>query len=233
MPKPKSREHKHESGILYVKAASLTDLARYVYNFDFTSGSLILSKSGGVPRLVAIGERINGLTVAYYINIDAPHGFVRYSFPSLPGERESASFTESSDASEKGCISILRVDLGPFKEARSARKEDILQVRMAGPEELVHAAVRKSVRDEYFASIYAFRHRDMTILCGFDLIDELADDRKTFYYAAVKSTVAGGFARYSHERNSFDFTETVGEHSYIYIKIIGLAEPFPFFKMPE
>ena len=82
-------------------------------------------------------------------------------------------------------------------------------------------------------TLYAFSMKGKSFLCGFDMIDELCDDRKTFYYAAVKDKKRGGFAKYGYADNTFGFTDTVGEHSYIYIKIINLAEPFQFFKMPD
>lgn len=220
-------------GILYVKLSSMADLARYAYNFDFSSKSIILSRQQGKPRLIALGECIKESVIGYYVSVETQHSFIRYSFPSSSDITESAVFSETAEGSEKDHISIFRVDLGDFRELKAAGRDDVQQIKVETTQDLMHAAIKKSLREESFALLYAFEARGRRFICGFDLIDELADDRKTFYYAETKDKTKGGFARYSYSSNTFEFAETVGEHSYIYIKIISLAEPFPFFKMPD
>ena len=220
-------------GILYIKLSSMVDLARYAYNFDFSSKSLILYKNGGTARLVALGECIKENVIAYYINIDTQHSFIKYTFPSSMGQTETAHFSERVDGSEKDFINIFNVDLSSFKEVKGFGKGDVLQIRVSSDRDLVHAMIKKSVREESFATLYEFEAKGKRFISGFDLIDELSDDRKTFYYAETKDKSRGGFAKYSYSSNTFEFAETVGEHSYIYIKIVKLAEPFPFFKMPD
>lgn len=229
MPKSKPKG----KGILYVKVSSMADLARYAYNFDFSSKSLILNKTGNGSRLMVLGECVKEAVIAYYINVDAPHKFIRYAFPASAGEQESARFAESAEGSEKDYINIFEADLGAFKELKGVGKNDVLQIRVGSVEDLMHAAIKKAIKEESFACLYAFEKEGKRFVCGFDLIEELADDRKTFYYAVAKDKKRGGFAKYSYATNTFEFAEAVGEHSYIYIKIINLAEPLPFFKMPD
>ncbi len=230
MPK---RDKPKGKGILYVRVATLTDLARYAYNFDFSSKSLILSRSGGHARLLALGESIKESVIAYFIDAEGEQSFVKYSFPSSADQRETARLSGAAEGSEKDYINIFAVDLGAFRELKAPGKDDVVQIKMGSAEDLVHATIKKSVREESFATLYAFEAKGKRFICGFDLIDELTDDRKTFYYAETKDKGKGGFAKYSYSSNTFEFAETVGEHSYIYIKIVRLAEPFPFFKMPD
>ncbi|MEM3839207.1 MAG: hypothetical protein QXF01_01360 [Candidatus Micrarchaeaceae archaeon] len=218
-------------GILYVKLSSLTDLARYAYNFDFSSKSLILDRRGGTPRLIALGEMVGDAVIAYYINIDTGHSFVKYSFPYSLDQTESAHFSDSA-YSEKEYINIFNVDLGNFKEQKVG-SSSVIAVKVNSANDLVHAAIKKSLREESFATLYEFELGKKRYMAGFDLIEELADDRKTFYYAETKDRHKGGFVKYSYANNTFEFTETVGEHSYIYARVISLAEPFPFFKVPD
>ncbi|MCL5419927.1 MAG: hypothetical protein M1354_03570 [Candidatus Marsarchaeota archaeon] len=232
MPESKPKQKRGKS-ILYVKAASMVDMARYAYNFDFSSKSMIADASRGHPRLLVLGESIGDAIMAYYINYDNPRSFIRYTFPSSSGERESAAFADSAEGPGKHSINVLRMSLDAFCEAKNAGRRDAIGIRMGSPEDLAHAAIKRAVKEESFISLYAFEYRGKTVLCGFDLIEELMDEKKTFYYAVLKDKRKAGFAKYSYADNTFEFTDTVEEHSFIYVKIINLAEPFPFFKMPD
>lgn len=231
MPK---RKEKNEKEILYVKLASAVDLARYAYNFDFTSRSLLQFKAeSGVTRVVCLGEAIGNVTLGYYVNIDSPSAVAIYNFPSSRDERESVRFAGNAEGNEKKGIGMINLDLSVFGKAKGVGKGEIMLIKVGSPEDLVHATIKRTVNEEAFMNLYAFDYKGKSILCCFDLIQELADDRKTFYYAVLKDKKRAGFAKYSYANNTFEFTETVEEHSYIYVKIINLAEPFQFFKMPE
>ncbi len=231
MPKGKEKNAKE---ILYVKLASAVDLARHAYNFDFTSRSLIQKAAkSGVTQVFCLGECIGNVTIAYYVNIDSPSAVAVYNFPSSRDERETVRFTGAGEGNEKNRIGILDIDLSAFGQAKNVRKDEIVMIRVGSPEDLVHATIKRTMSEESFMSLYAFDYKGRTILCCFDLLQELMDDKKTFYYAVLKDKGRAGFAKYSYADNTFEFTDTVEEHSFIYVKIINLAEPFPFFKMPE
>jgi hypothetical protein len=224
-PVPKSKE-KHEKSILYIKAASLNDLCRWVFDFDFTSRSLVYSKG----RLIALGESVGETTLAYYVNIEAESRLISYKFPSSAREPETAHFIRQADESNKNVINVIHMDLGWMKEAKKVEKDSISVIRMESPEDIFNATVKRAVREEAFMYAYSFVSGKKRYICGFDLLDELAGEKKTFYYAALSNTSTAGFVRYKYTDNTFEFTDTVEEHSYIYVKIINLAEPFQFFK---
>ena len=222
---PKGGKAKHERSIIYVKAASLADICRFAFNADFTSRSLIFFKG----RLMAIGEQIGNTLVAYYVHADKKENCVRYKFSSSAKEPEIAEFADAIDEGKSG-MNIIEVNLGYIKEAKDVEKDQIEQISIPSPGDLMNAAVKKAVREESFMSLYSFVYNNKRYIAGFELLDELSNEKKTFYYSMLKNNSTAGYAKYKYSDNTFEFTETVEEHSYIYVKIINLAEPFQFFK---
>ena len=225
MPKSKPKQGK---SILYVKVASLADICRYAFSFDFASKSLLMPN--GDNKIIALGECIGDTTIAYYVHAQPGSKILHYTFPSSADNREKVGFAERMDDQGRGYLRIISLDLSHFTRARSLGKDDVSLVEIRLPEDMMAAAIKKAIREENFMHLYSFEYGEKRYLCGFDLFDELADDRKTLYYSVLGSRSTAGFARYKYLDNTFDFTDTVEEHSYIYVKIINLAEPFQFFK---
>lgn len=225
MPRsPKGKE------ILYVKVASLGDLCRYCCNFDYTTDNVFLSRKNGRQRIIAFGETIGNTLIAYYTETNAETRMIRYTMPDSQSQKERAVFVKSAEEQPSHYLSLIEIDLGSIREARKLKKGDIATVRMADETSLINAVIKKSMRSEMLMHLYAFGHKGNLVLGAFELIDELTDDIKTFYYTLAKDRRVTSFARYDYINNKVDFTNTIGEHSYMYTKIISLAEPLPFFK---
>lgn len=226
MPKvPKGKE------ILYVRLASLDDLCRICCNFDYTTDNLFLYKERVRPMVLAFGETIGNALISYYVESEPETRLIKYTMPDS-NQREKAVYVKSAEEQPSHYLSLIEIDLGGMKRLRGIKKSEINLVRVGDETSLVSMVIKKSVRSESLMHLYAFRRRNDTILGGFELIDELTDDVKTFYYAVLRNRQATGFVRYDYINNKVEFTNTIGEHSYMYTKIISLAEPFPFF-MPD
>ncbi len=217
--------------VLYVKLASLADLARYVCNFDYTASSIISIKKPSGYQLFSFGEQLDGAIIAYYINAPDSESMVCYSYPSSGDRSENAHFVNEIGSPPNHYMNILEIDGSNLKEAKKAKP--MTMVRAKSPEELIIAVIRKGVAHESLPHIYSFKKSAKTVFCAFDVIDELSEGPRTLYYALSTANHEACFARYKYIENKVDFTAYMGEHSYMYAKIINLAESFPFFKMPD
>lgn len=230
MPKSKTQQGK---SILYVKARSLNDLARLVCNFDYTAENLVLTKDGKGYRLLALGECIGDVTLSYYVNVPGKERLMQYTMPGPDSDQELSRFVSTAGERPSHYISIIETDLSVFKEAKDVTKKAVVGVRMGTFDDLISAVIMKAVRGEFFPHVYAFSEGSKTVFGAFDVFEELADDRKAFYYTVADYKKSGNFARYSYNTGKIDITDRLGEHAYMYVKIISLAEKFPFFKMPD
>jgi len=103
-------------------------------------------------------------------------------------------------------------------------------IKVGRYESLVKSLVKKAVEKEEIEKAYIFEKNSKYYIGVFDLLEELTDNKKSFYYAELKEYSESSFIRYNYSSDKIEFTKDFGEHSYLYIKLINLAEPFPFFK---
>lgn len=219
--------------MLYIKLKSLDDLCRYVCNFDYTNSSLMLTKEGSQQRLFAVGETVGDSTIAYYVNVTKPEQVISYTYPSYDNQSENSHFLEAPAHQQSHYMNIINIRRSGFKQSKLNAPKDLITIELEDSSDLIKAIIKRGVSSESIPQIYAFEYGKKTIMCGFDVIEELSDDVKILYYAVSSSTKRENFARYKYSENKVDFTDFLGEHSYMYAKIINLAEPYPFFKMPN
>ena len=225
--RPKKRK------ILYIKLSSLDDLCRYACNFDYTNSTVMSIRSASAYRIFAIGEDLGEASIAYYINSASKESLISYTYPSSPSQRENSHFTDQMGGPQSHCMGIISIDNAGFKQAAAKGIKRITMMGLSSPHDLVSAIVKSASGGSTIPRMYAFNHGGRKALCAFDAIAELSGDDNILYYSFTEKNVPGSFARYKYTENKVDFTEHMGEHSYMYVKIINLAEPFPFFKMPD
>ncbi|MDE1822983.1 MAG: hypothetical protein KGH69_01205 [Candidatus Micrarchaeota archaeon] len=223
----------HGKSMLYVKAASMMDLCRYCCGYDFNTDMLLRTKEGKETRIMALGEQIGDVTLGYYVESEGKGSIISYKFPEYGKGPESMEFVNSIEQQPGNYISVIDLDLKGMKKAKEASSKDIMLMRMEKPESMINAAIRKGLRGEALPYLYSFAVKGYTVLCGFDLIDGLNDEKRMLYYTVMGKKKDEGFLRWSYTANRFDFVDVIGEYSYIYVKIINLAGPFSFFKMPD
>ena len=219
------------NSIVYVKLGSLDDLSRYVCNFDYTASSIISIKAKSGYTLMAFGEQVEGNTIAYNIDIKGNEKIISYTYPSSSSQSENSHFVNEIGALPNHYMNILEMDGKNLKKA--AKIKPIPTVMVQDPYAFITAVIRRGVASDSLAHIYSFSKGGKTIYCAFDIIEELSEGPRTLYYSISNKKHGAGFARYKYTENKVDFATYMGEHSYMYAKIINLAEPFPFFKMPN
>ncbi len=228
---PKTKE-KRGTKLLYVKANSVEDIARFAYNPESISKNLICSKHDSEIMLVALGEHIGDNIIAYYTDIKSEPMFVRYVLPTEFNE-EKAVLIEHGAETDKNSIFVLRTDLTVFGEIKNVDSEDIMLLRVGHADDIVNAVAMKVAHEEHPGTLYVFEKAGKAYIAGFDLVDELSGDRKTFYYAPLKDMNRRGFIKYNYKDSTFVFSDSIDEHTYIYLKVLNLSEAFPFFKLPD
>lgn len=229
------KKHTHDKSVVYVQARTLNDLCRYACNFDFTSENLLLTKSGSSYRLFGLGEELGDAVLAYYVNIEKKEKILKYTFTSFESnENEQSRFVSNAEPQPGHYINIIDIEeMKGFKDDKKAAQDSVAIVRLGSASDMVNAAIKKAVKSESLFYLYRFPIKKGMVLAGFDLIDQLSNGKRTFYYAILDNNDSSSFARFSYTSSKVDFTNSIGEHSYLYVKIVNLAEAFPFFKMPD
>ena len=218
--------------IAYIKVKSAKDLARMAFSGDFSSRSLLSSDSGGRHRLMLLGEQIADTVLAYYCETDSKSRGLLYSGGDSADSAEKVDFYEKDPGMEKGFLDIFDVDITAFANGKIDVKSVSL-VRVKSTDMLVKMAIKSAVKEESIRQLYLFSRGGRQALGGFDLIDELNDDKRSFYYSFPVSIREAAFAKYDYKSGRVEFSDRIGEYSYMFLKIINLAEPFPFFKVPD
>ncbi len=229
---PKSKKEAKGS-IFYLRAESIEDIARRACRFDYTSDLLLLAKSPKGNELVSFGGRIKDTILAYYVSVRESGRTIRYA-PASGDAGEKAEFVRAvePDASNRYYINVMRADLSGFSRAKGIDSKAVEQIRVESALDLVSSVIKKTAKEEVLAHIYSFPFRGRKFLAAFDIVNSLSDDRPAFFFTALEGGTKG-FARYDYREDRLDFTDAVGEHAYMYAKVINLAEPFPFFSQKK
>ena len=211
--------------ILPIKAKSVLDIIRGACSFDTYSKDLLAFKKENKNFLYLLGEELDDTVIAYYVSTDKIGEFAIYS-ATTEGEKLDFS-NEYKEQFNAHYINILPLESLPFEERKG---EEPIMIKVGRYESLVKSLVKKAVEKEEIEKAYIFEKNSKYYIGVFDLLEELTDNKKSFYYAELKEYSESSFIRYNYSSDKIEFTKDFGEHSYLYIKLINLAEPFPFFK---
>ncbi|MDE1761783.1 MAG: hypothetical protein KGH78_01155 [Candidatus Micrarchaeota archaeon] len=226
MPKESKKGGKQ---LLYIEASTLEDIVRFATRFDSSAKELITAKFGKKHRIIALAEGIDDVVIALYKDIDVDADTIRYEYTSGASR---AQFVSGVEQRQPGVafVNLVEIEISKFREAKPSAVKGVDCVQVKGEGSLIKGLIKKSVIRETIEYAYAFPYKGKTIIGAFDLIEELSGERKTFYYSTSNSKAKADFARYNYTTDKLDFSDEFGEHSYMYVKIINLAKPFPFFK---
>ncbi|MGI0141235.1 MAG: hypothetical protein ACREBF_01110 [Candidatus Micrarchaeales archaeon] len=227
-----AKEAKKDKGgkeLLYTEADTIEDIARFSSRFDTSARELLIWNSGGKHRVIALAESLGSKVIALYKDIKVEADTIRYVYGTEQQNRVEfvSSFEQQNGSSYTNLIDI---DLSKFKPAKSTAIKDIGCVRIKKIDDMVKSAIKRGAMREGIEYLYAFPYKGKTVLGAFDIVEELSGEKKTFYYSISNVKMKYGFARYKFATNAVDFSNDFGEHSYLYVKIINLAQQFAFFK---
>ena len=227
---PKGSAKKGGKELIYIEAVSVEDIARFSCRFDSSARELLIDNRNGKHRLVALAEGINDAVIAIYKEMGADADTLRYTYG--PERGEKTEFVSTFEQRQSGVcyIDLVDIDFSKMRPAKPSITKNVDVIRINRVDDLVKGAIKFGVMHEGIGHLYAFEWKGKQILGAFDLIDDFEGDRKTFYYSVSNKKSIASFARYKFAANVVDFSDDFGEHSYLYAKIVNLAEPFSFFK---
>lgn len=220
-----AKKTKDAALLVPVKLYSLTDIARYAYRFNFTFDNLFRGANGKGRALFAFGETLNGKCLLYTFELNKAARFLNYKPPDN-GEEEQAVLSDEYNEGWQA-TGILSMDTEGFGVFKNAGKFKLKHVKLGGFEDIVMLAVKNTGEDDGLRCLYCFEdknNKNKLVFYGINLINSIHDDESVIYYATTELKDRFGFAMYDYKSGKVAPTSRVGEHSYMYLKIINLAE---------
>ncbi|MEM3841198.1 MAG: hypothetical protein QXN59_00675 [Candidatus Micrarchaeaceae archaeon] len=214
-----------------IKLLSPLDLARYVSDSYLQNAPVMLIKNAsGRYSIVAYGENLKKSRIAYYAELQSKPSYMAYRI--IDG-KEKLSF--SADAALQEGIHFLRIvpiEMQYNKFSFSA-KPKVLSIYSNNAISLAkHIALRSSMNEMGTDKVYSFIKDGERFIGSFDVMPE--DDIQTFVYAKMHDTKIFNFFRYNYTADTIEETDALYNSSDVYVRVINLAEPFPFvLDMPE
>jgi hypothetical protein len=242
MVKRRRKNHQRRSKMMCIPLRSELDLVRCACRFSHNSADILVSEHTHSEGLVGYvpSETVGKCILAYTARISTGSDSLVYSYDDLSHAETIADYNPTDSAVPKTNsyrIGLTRINLSNFDTKGGMAKNGINFVRMEKHEDLIKSVIKKSLYKEELENIFIFKYKGKNVLYAFDIIESLADETHVLYYAMFDIEIEGLFARYNYSSGSVDFSNAFGEHSYMYVKLIFLADMPKFFegalKMPE
>ncbi len=213
----------------FVKLRSVHDMARNVSTFGDLIRPIFAQKNQGGYRLMWPGAKIGECRIVLYCESKEIGNCLLYKPKSEFGE-ESVEFMAVQPSGPQGgnaqCIPILELKNVPFEEKKPRIDASCIEARDSS--QLIKAVITKAMDHETMGKVYVFSYKQARYVAAFGLIDE--DELKFLTYSRLDEGGEFCFFRYNYSNDRVEPTNTFGDHSYIYVRVVNLAEPFPFFK---
>lgn len=230
---PNKNKGSSSNTICLLKLHSINDIARCVYNFDFTFENLFYDSD--INMLFAFGEKIAEENIVYYIELNEKWEFIKYTPPSLEDKEEAELINtrKQLDSNTNCYINIIGLSSKIFKQNKKDHTKDVIMVPIKDYENIIKLAVSRSGNENNLLRLYCFKDKKLgkAVLFGFDLIEALSNEKRYIYYTIVELSLVKNFAVYNYRENKTNFVDSVGEHSYLYLKVINLEEKPSFIKI--
>ena len=213
----------------YVEVESPLDLVRHA--FGYTSGHLKAVKSNSKYNLLSMGERLGEIRMIYYVQMDKIGNFFVY-YPATAYSPEKFEIRDKliSDPSDYKTYKAPIVELVtfPYLEEKDMKKSGkIIKIEIKDSNALVKSLANYANEDEPLPKLYAFYKGNDHIIGTFDFFHE--SGARIFTYAKIDIKEKFGALSYTYTTDSIEPANTFSEKSAIYIRVINLKKPFPFF----
>ncbi len=217
---------------IYVKLASMNDLARLACHFSQHNKTIFASQLEHKNSIFVLGEHIEDTKIVYYINQEKYPAIISYT--NGEARPEHISMLDTIDAVAKPdtyYLNVVEIDTKSFKPVSNLKVEDLGIIMVRKHEDLIKAIIKKSVERGEFEHAYVLERKGKHYIVSFDIFEDFLHGSTILYYSELKSKPTAKFARFDYTSNSVDFSDDFGERKYVYVKLIYLAQPFDFFKI--
>ncbi len=218
----------------FLEVAGLADIARNVSTFGETVKPLYAVKEGKGFRLLSHSVKLGDGRVMLYFDTDECRNFLTYK-PGTSSEKETVCFKDTIFAAVPGQdiqnIPILEFAANPFETAKE--KPDVMCLEVKRYSAVVKGVIGRALENGGIGKAYVFRSGKDWYVGSFSLIEE-EEDTRVFAFARLDADARHSFFRYNYNTDRVELTDSFGEHSYMYVRIINLKEAPKFFKpMPD
>ncbi len=225
----KTRKAKHQPSYgYYVQLNALIDLARSTCTLGGGASHINAIKQGSKYRLFSLGEKLDGIRLLYCIDVDSKGDMLVYN-PSA--EDEDCAFKDSVPLSpedyRKYKIPVVEISHSLYT-IKNKLGDEVATVQVKDLASLVKSIVSDTSGRTESIRMYSFFYKDKHIIGTFALFRDGAT--RTFAYTASDSKERFGYLRYNYLNDSVEFCRSTTEKAMIYLRVMNLAEPFPFFR---
>ena len=211
----------------YIELESPLDLARY--SLDYHGSHIKAIRYGDAYRLFSMGEKVGDIRILYYVTSEKLSNFMVYKPWSDYGEKleMSESITEQMDYKSYRAP-IVEILSNPYIETTDFKKVGrIIKIEVKDPNTLVKSLAGYSHDEDQLPRLYCFKIDSNRVIGTFDLFHE--SGVKIFAYAKIPSDKRFGAIVYNYLTDTIEPVISFTEKAAIYIKVINLKNPFPFF----
>ncbi|MGI0100874.1 MAG: hypothetical protein ACREBH_04130 [Candidatus Micrarchaeaceae archaeon] len=222
----KERKKRKEISAYYVELESMLDLARHA--FDYPTTHINAVRIGNAYRMFSQGEKIGDVRMLYYVTVDKLSNFLVYT----PGSDSNERFEMRESVHEADYRSykapIVEMLSNPYTEVKDIKKDGkVVKVGVRDPNMLIRSVAGYGHDDEMLPKLYSFYSGKDHIIGTFDFFRE--GGAKIFTYAKTEMEQRFSAIRYNYTSDSIEPVNSFAEKSALYIRIINLKSPFPFF----
>ena len=219
---------KHSKGkdiyAAYCEVESEIDLAKTA----LCSGKRFINAvaAGKNIRLFVQGEKFNDIRILYYKDVEKRGSILTY----VHENGESAALTDIVPERQDFRSYVAQIvefsDL-PYKEEKDFKKVgQIIKAEVKDHAMLAKCVAALTADDEGIPKMYSFFSKGEHIIGSFDLFHEGA---KVFSYSKIQEKASFGALKYDYMTGRVLPANLMNDNIGIYIRIINLKNPFPFF----
>lgn len=230
MPKKSKKEEKKEDPTdvqaMFVKLNGLGDLARSALTLSEITRPVFAVKTKSGYTLLSPGIKLGDARVVFFLEQKKVDSVLVYH-PADAQSREVLEFKNVGGSRTPGMtiqyIPVIEVEKNPYGVRKD--KPKVINVQLKDYKTLAKSAITKATEANMLGRVYSFKYKGKSYIGSFTILD----DDKTFCYAEG-NTKGAKFLRYSYATEELEPTDTFGDHTYLYLTVVNLAEPFPFFR---
>ncbi len=176
---------------------------------------------------------IDGRPVIYFVKSEE-RKYGQYMAYRITGVTEEVAIVDSVVNPSFIYSPIINIDKFPATLTRKSRvnkKSGYITIRLRDLSSLAKVAAYKTIYDEPPLPLLMFREETKFVVgSAISLIE--SDTISYFYYLILDEEPTDPFLRYSSQKvEQPSFSNRIGEHGYIYLKLIKLASSHPLVKI--
>lgn len=213
----------------FIEVESIKDFTRLACAFERVALPAFRFKMNDEDILAIQFDIFRNMPILYYIKIKDKGNFIGYNYNE---GKEIIELSISTDNKTGIYAPIIVVNNAPeiFNQgffSNEIKQKKYLVMKVEDIASLCKVALYKILYEETPLPIFMFPNNDKWILGSFTRMDEI-DDAAIFFYVELDNKPEHNFVKYSSlSPEKTGITNDIGDHGYLYGKIIKLSEKHP------